>query len=275
MLIVLTIFNAKFVVMNLKNILIKTFLFLFLATKIVSHDLIASESLTEEPIVILIHGFMGNARFMTPLEIALQEEKRNVINWEYHSQGDTIQNHGLNFVDDLKKIVAENPGTPIHFVTHSLGGLVLLSALQNEECPSEAKMGKAVLLAPPLHGSVWGRWLGKWQLARLYVGPFSGRELLDTEDFYEILGPFPHSMQIFIIAGSGGRNYFLYHFLQDGDPMTYHDGTLLVSETFLPPPCRHVIVPREHKLLVYCSQVARLVNDFLSEDSRTKSSGEF
>ena len=53
----------------------------------------------------------------------------------------------------LQGLARKRPGVPIYFVTHSVGALVLRAALNLSSCPEEAKIGRAVLIAPPNQGS--------------------------------------------------------------------------------------------------------------------------
>ncbi len=205
--------------------------------------------------VVCIHGFMGGKWHMHFLERNLRQDRWNVINWSYPSTTDFIKNHGNALVGELIELAKERPGKPIHFVAHSMGSLVLLAALNHPEAPSEAKAGRIVLIAPPLRGSAWARWLSQFELARKIVKEFAGRELMTTSNYFEMLGNYPESIEkMLVIAGSLGFNPIL------NGP---NDGTVAVEETFPTIPHKHIVVSSGHKTIVYSKKVSKLTREFL------------
>jgi hypothetical protein len=128
--------------------------------------------------------------------------------FQYDSLKNTIYGHGKRLVYMLQYIVEQKPGEPIYFVTHSIGALILRSAVNQPECPLEAKQGKAVLLAPPNKGSCLARSLGKTDLIRLTLGQKSGGEIMNirSEDISRCFGEFPPTMRVLVLAGNKGVN---------------------------------------------------------------------
>ncbi len=206
--------------------------------------------------VICLHGFMGDSWNMDFLAKSLKKDGWQVLVWKYKSRDFLIQEHGMRLVYSIQSMAQENPGIPMHFVTHSMGGLVLLSALNHPDCPHEAKMGKIVLIAPPLRGSAWGRWLSQFSLARWIAKDFSGRELMTKNDF-DSLGTYPPSCKKMVIAGSLGFNPII---------SGANDGTVAIAETFLNMPHTRIVVKRGHKTIVFSKKVAKYVRDFLKEE---------
>jgi pimeloyl-ACP methyl ester carboxylesterase len=178
----------------------------------------------------------------------------HVVNWKYPSREAFISEHAEQLVKDLIHLSHSNPGKPIHFVTHSMGGLVLLSALNHPNCPNEGKTGKVVLIAPPIKGSSWGRWAGQFSAIKSIVKNFSGQELI-TETNFEHFGNFPDSLEkILVISGNFGMNPLL------SEP---NDGTLAISETRPSTPHEHLIVKSGHKSIIFSKQVCRSTLHFL------------
>ena len=199
---------------------------------------------------------MGASWNMDFLAKSLKKDGWDVLVWNYKSRDSLIQEHGIRLVDTIRIIAQQHPGKPIHFVAHSMGGLVLLSALNCPSCPNEAKIGKIVLIAPPLKGSAWGRWLSQFSLARWIAKDFSGRELMTKEEFDD-LGRYPSSCKKMIIAGSLGFNPFI---------SGANDGTVAVAETFLDMPHKRIVIKRGHKTIVFSKKVANSVRNFLKEE---------
>lgn len=215
---------------------------------------IASESIaapsTES--VVAIHGIFGAPWTLNYIVKNLEKENRSVVNWGYPSTEKSLEEHGAELVLELQKIAAENPEAPIHFVAHSMGGLVLRAALNHPECPQEAKIGKAVLMGTPNQSPEWGRLLSQFSLANK-IGGVSGRQLMSEEGYQEI-GEFPPEVEVLVIAGNFSLNPFL-----DQE----NDGEVAVEETRLKTPHRHITLKTGHKLMLLDKRVCVLVQDFL------------
>jgi pimeloyl-ACP methyl ester carboxylesterase len=202
-----------------------------------------------------IHGFSGSAWNLYYLTRPLEKEQMNITYWDYPSKEKYIEEHAEDLVNELKNEAANNPGQPIHFLTHSMGGLVLRAALNHPECPPEAQMGRAALLVPPNQGAVWGRILGEYSVPISIAREFSGKQLMSEIDF-EHLGQFPEAMEVLVVAGNFGFNPFL-----NGE----NDGVVMVEETYLSTPHRHIVVKQGHKSILLSRQVAELIHEFISE----------
>ncbi|MBA3237665.1 MAG: hypothetical protein H0T62_04850 [Parachlamydiaceae bacterium] len=215
---------------------------------------VSAYSLQNEQLVT-IHGFLGTPWNMHYTSLALEKEKMSVKHWKYPSTEKNIVEHAHDLVIYLQKLAFQNPGKPIHFLTHSMGGLILRAALSCPSCPYEAHIGKAVLLAPPNQGAVWGRYLGEFYLSNLFSGGKSGYELMTEFDF-EHLGQFPDTKDVLVVAGNFSLNPLI-----DGD----NDGTVAVAETYLSTPHKHVILNVGHKTILFSTNVSKLVKSFFSQ----------
>jgi pimeloyl-ACP methyl ester carboxylesterase len=215
-----------------------------------------ANSLDNKPL-ITIHGFTGAAWNMYYIAHPLEKAGMDVTHWDYPSRDKTIQEHAEDLVVLLNAKATKTPGQPIHFLTHSMGGLVLRAAVNHPECPLEAKIGKAVLLAPPNQGTYWGRFIKKFYLVRYIAKDKSGHELMTELDF-EHLGSFPDTMQVMVIAGNFGFNPFI---------PTENDGEVTVEETFLKTPHHHVTLYAGHKSIIFSKKAANFAKGFFQENS--------
>lgn len=208
--------------------------------------------------VVCLHGFLGAPWNMHYIEKHLKKDYWDATSWKYPSRDYFIEQHADKLVCYLTELANQKPNQAIHFVAHSMGGLVLLAALNNPLCPKEAKMGKVILLAPPAKGARWGRWLGQFSMARHIAKKFSGYELM-TQTQFDYLGKYPDSLQaVLVIAGSLGFNPLFKE---------KNDGTLAVRETFLSTPHKHIVINRGHKTIVFGKKTYSLIRQFLENDS--------
>lgn len=229
------------------NKIINYFFILF-----VSLSTYASALTLENEQLVTIHGFFGTTWNMLYTSSFLEDERMIVNHWEYPSTEKKIGEHANDLVSYLQKLASRNPGKPIHFLTHSMGGLILRAAMNHPSCPPEAHIGKAVLLAPPNQGAVWGRLLSEIPLSEYFGGNQSGYELMTETDF-EHLGQFPEAKDVLVVAGNLSINPLI-----DGE----NDGTVAVSETYLTTPHKHVVFFIGHKTILFSRQVSLLVKSF-------------
>jgi pimeloyl-ACP methyl ester carboxylesterase len=207
--------------------------------------------------LVCVHGFMGGSWSMYFLEKNLRAEGWDVLNWAYPSRDAYISDHGARLSKQLSVLAQTKPGKPIHFVTHSMGGLVLLSAMNHPDCPVEAKVGRVILIAPPLQGCDWGRRLSRFSFARWIAKDFSGYELMTQYDFAH-LGDYPDTLEkVLVIAGSLGFNPFI---------AGANDGTITLSETSLAIPHERIVISRGHRSIVFSKKVCNLACQFLAKN---------
>jgi pimeloyl-ACP methyl ester carboxylesterase len=122
--------------------------------------------------VFLLHGLGRGAWSMKRLEWQLQKENYRVINVSYPSTRLSIQ-ESANWLDNIVKEHASSCTGKIHFVTHSLGGIVVRQYLANRKLSG---LGRVVMLAPPNQGSELAEKFRNNFLYRHFAGP-SGQQL--------------------------------------------------------------------------------------------------
>ena len=168
----------------------------------------------------------------------------------YHSVRDGLDAN----VDRLRALVDELAATPgverIHFVGHSLGGVLIVKMFEHGDVP---RAGRIVCLGSPLNGTEAGRRLGGVALGRAMVG-HSIRELVA-----EACAPWRGQTDLGIIAGDAplGLGQLV------GRLPRPHDGTVSVAETKLPGATEHVVLHCTHLSMLVSSEVISFVIEFL------------
>ena len=154
--------------------------------------------------VILLHGLARTSSSMEKMEEKLIDQGFDVINVDYPSRHKKIEeltdiavNEGLDFCRNLKSPVT-------HFVTHSLGGILVRYYLSNNTIP---ELGRVVMLAPPNQGSNVVETFSQLPGYEMLNGP-AGYQLGKDENSIPLqLGP--ANFEVGIIAGDSTINLIL------------------------------------------------------------------
>jgi pimeloyl-ACP methyl ester carboxylesterase len=155
-------------------------------------------------------------------------------------------------IDGLARAVAALP-SPVRFVGHSLGGLVVLRYLETHP---DVTVGPVVLLGSPVAGSRAASGLARLPGADWLLGGIATHELL---------GPgarvWRRSTPLGVIAGEVPLGFGR---LIAELPLP-HDGAVSVAETELPGASEHLVLPVNHMGLLASAQVAQATAAFLRD----------
>ncbi len=203
--------------------------------------------------VVLLHGLAGAPVWMKRLELLLKSEGYEVHSISYPSTRLPIERLAREHLAPAVQRIAVPSGRQIHFVTHSLGGLLLRQYLR-ENRPEN--LGRVVMLGPPNQGSEIADWLEKNSFYQLVLGP-SGQQLgTGTNDFPHRLGPvrFP----LGVIAGDLSFNPVFSRRLPGPD-----DGKVSVASTQVEGMSDFLVMRSSHTLLNWKRPVIDQVIAFL------------
>jgi len=210
--------------------------------------------------VILLHGLARTSVSMHALAKKLKHAGYHIINHSYASRSENIEKLANR---ELPLAVEKCPSEikKIHFVTHSLGGILLRQFLQKQ---SITKIARTVMLGPPNQGSEIVDKLGNLQLFKLFNGP-AGLQLGTSANqngngLPELLGIWPsHAGELGVIAGRYSINFYLSTLIPGPD-----DGKVSVESTKLEGMKDHLVMPATHTFMMRNPQVIRQVLAFLS-----------
>jgi pimeloyl-ACP methyl ester carboxylesterase len=177
----------------------------------------APDATSERGTVVLLHGLGRSADSMRLFERALAARGYAVCNPGYPSTRASVEELAGLVAEEVSRCRAGS-AAPLHFVSHSLGGIVVRAYL-DEHHP--ANLGRVVMLAPPNAGSEWvDAFRNTWVFS--LAGP-AARELgTDARSVPRRLGPVDFELGVLI----GDRSWNpLGSWLIPGDD----DGTVSVA----------------------------------------------
>jgi pimeloyl-ACP methyl ester carboxylesterase len=202
--------------------------------------------------VVLLHGLMRRASSMRPLALRLEREGFAVRNVGYPSWRLDRERLLARLDSELAPWRGDGTGR-VHFVTHSLGGILLRAWLEREPL---AALGRVVMLAPPNAGSEVVDRLGAWRMARVLLGPTG--QLLGTREGAWPGGLPPAGFEVGIIAGTRSINP-LFSVVLPGE----NDGSVSVASTRLAGAAGFLTVPHTHTFIMRSRRVHDEVIGFL------------
>ena len=218
----------------------------------------SAPALNSNECVILLHGLARTTLSMQRMQRMLEKSGYQVANVGYPSRDHTIEVLAPMAIEDgLNQCRAKSESSTVHFVTHSLGGILVRVYLAANAIDN---LGRVVMLAPPNQGSravdelvrIPGfDWLNGPAGYQLGKGPESVPLSLGVPDF-----------DFAVIAGDRTIDPITSAVLDDPD-----DGKVSVSDTRLQGMQDFVVVPVSHAMIMQDRAVLRLVKNYLAHGS--------
>jgi len=209
---------------------------------------------TRRECVILLHGLLRSAASMTLIEHQLIREGYHVINIDYASTRNsipTVAGKELSLAVAQARVLGYER---IHFVSHSLGALVIRTYLQEHDAPKGTRI---VMLAPPNQGSELADWLFE-KLPRLghMAGPAAKQLGTKNHPFTSRLAPIDG--EIGIIIGKESWNPLFSKILpgKDDGAVTVERSKLSEMQDFLIASCNHTSIILNRQV---CNQVVHFL----------------
>ncbi len=205
--------------------------------------------------VVLLHGMARTARSMRVMADAMAAEGYAVVNSGYPSRDHDIASLAPLAVErGLEECRRLRPNGRIHFVTHSLGGILLRYYVARH---AVADLGRVVMLGPPNQGS---KAADKWRKIPGFGwinGP-AGYELGTGEDSVPRKLGTP-AFEFAVIAGDRSIDPVTSLLLSGPD-----DGRVTVAETRLDGMRDFRILHTSHAFMMRNKEVIELTKTFLA-----------
>ena len=203
-----------------------------------------------EETVILVHGLYMNGMDMLILKKRIEQAGYHTRKFTYKSLRATPVANAV----ELNAFTEQVPSPVIHFVCHSLGGLVVRHMFTMYP---DQKPGRVVTLGTPHHSSSAAHTLQQFSPGALLLGKSTHQGL--TGD----VPAWPADRELGSIAGSLRLGFGL---LIPGIPKP-NDGTVAVAETRLAQMKDHITLPVSHFGMLLSRSVAEQTIHFLRNGS--------
>ena len=203
--------------------------------------------------VIVLHGLRRTPASMAILVARLEDAGDGVTSFGYSSTSEPME----ALIDQLEAAVAlccaDHP-EDVHFVTHSMGGVLVRSYLSQQPEPHN---GRVVMLSPPSQGSeIVDAFADSPRLRALFVGPAASELGTDSAGIARKLGPVRFDLGI--ITGDKSLSPIGSWVIPGPD-----DGKVAVGRANVEGSADFLVISATHTFIMNRRDVARQVVHFL------------
>ena len=189
--------------------------------------------------VILLHGLARVSNSMGEMETKLQRAGYQAVNINYPSRSYPIDTLAEDAVGRGLAKCREQNAQVIHFVTHSLGGILLRYFDKHHGI---AELGRVVMLGPPNQGSPIVDQLLPVPGFGFITGP-TGSILGTESEIFTALGPV--TFDLGVIAGDTNINPVIFLFFSGPN-----DTIVSVASTMVDGMRAHLVLPVTHTFMM-------------------------
>ena len=203
--------------------------------------------------VFLLHGLARTSSSMSGMEIFLKDHNFSVTNLDYPSRKFTIPELAEQIHRRIKNDSKAQNAQKVHFVTHSMGGILLRQIQKTKPLPN---LGRTVMLGPPNKGSEIVDKIGNMKIFKMLNGPASLQLGTGEESIPNKLGPV--DFELCVIAGTRSINPILSQMIPGTD-----DGKVSVLRAQVEGMKEFIQVKSPHPFLMNNRTVRKVTLHFL------------
>ncbi|MEK6594031.1 MAG: alpha/beta hydrolase [Pseudomonadota bacterium] len=203
--------------------------------------------MSQQETVVLVHGLWVHGVLMTLMRRRIARGGYHVQSYSYPSMRLTLSANAARLARFCRGLSAQR----LHFVGHSMGGLVILKMLEGA---ADLNIGRIVLAGTPFSDSYAARRMARLPGGRAALGRGMPEWLGSARP--DDLG----RCEIGVIAGSLGVG--LGRLIAPDLPRP-NDGVVTVAETRVPAAHDHIVLRVSHTAMLFSPAVARQARAFL------------
>ena len=202
----------------------------------------------KKEVIVLVHGIWMKGPELFYLRYKLWRQGYKVYQFHYSSLFKTPEENATKLYQFVSKIEAP----AIHFVAHSLGGIVVKHLFHRYEIK---QIGKVVMIGTPVNGSAVAVYLSQKKYLKYILGKTIVKGLLGDAPGWN------YKRKICVIAGTKriGAGYLLANRVMH----EANDGTVNLDETQLDRVDESHKLPHSHFSLLFSNDVAQVIVKFL------------
>lgn len=207
--------------------------------------------------VVLLHGLGRTSLSMLPMALRLEDAGYVVANIDYPSREHPVETLANEALPRGIAKCREAGASPIHIVTHSMGGILTRHYLGENEVPD---LGRVVMMGPPNQGSAVADRLHDQAAYRHFNGPAGQQLVTGPKGIAARLGPVAFPLGVL----AGNERAAVDALLSEGidEPS---DGKVTVAEAKVEGMADFRVLPANHTFILSDAESFRQVLHFLRE----------
>ncbi len=205
-------------------------------------------------VVVILHGVAISSRLTARLARFIAAAGYEVYNLDYPSRTVALPELGPCWLAARLAELGVGRAPRLHFVTHSMGGLIVRGYLAAHR---PANLGRVVNIVPPHQGSPVSDKLRRLPIIWRIIGRNLGALGTGPDAYWRTLPP-RADYELGVIAGSSALNPLGWFFLERP-----HDGTVAERSTRLDGMADHLTLDSNHTLILFRRRTAEQALAFL------------
>jgi triacylglycerol lipase len=207
--------------------------------------------------VVILHGILLGSNSMNKIADSLDEAGYEVCNINYPSTKLCLDETVDYVFKQITPILNRNDSI-VHFVGHSLGGLIIRALLHKYH---PYNLGRVVMLATPNKGTEFADFFANHWAYKKIFGAIGATLCTDQTNFITQLGKVNYELGV--IAGCVSYNPFANIFFKE----KLNDGLIAVHNTYIEGMTDHLVVDNSHILMLFDEDVIFEIAHFLKNGS--------
>lgn len=203
--------------------------------------------------VILLHGLARSQNSMSEMEKRLKAEGFEVLNVGYPSRSHKIEALAETVIPEAIESCRKKGADRIHFVTHSMGGILVRYYLRHHRMPD---LGRVVMISPPNGGSEVVDKIGHNFIFRRINGPAGEQLGTDENSIPRKLGK--TDFDLGVITGDRSVNFILSLLIPGKD-----DGKVSVGNAKVDGMKDFIVVHSTHPFIMKNTEVMNQTTAYL------------
>ncbi len=209
--------------------------------------------------VYVLHGYLSHPIAMHGTVKEIERHGFDVVNYGYNSVTLDIRDIATQLKQQLRSYGSMDT---IHFVTHSMGGLVVRALVQQSRNDTLMPViDRIVMLTPPNKGSELADFFSQIRVLDWILGPNLDNMTTDTGALWHTLSKM-QEQRVGIIAGMSFRDARFSPIME-----CPHDGKVTVSRAMLNRGEDRIIVKQNHRQVLFSTQIRKKIVSYLTTGS--------
>ena len=236
---------------------------ILMASPNTGHSGSTSDRANEGEFVVILHGMKRSASSMGKIENHLKDNGYRTINIDYPSSEQTIEELSEFIHKEISKHYFDK-SRKIHFVTHSMGGILTRYYLKQHR---PANLARVVMLAPPNQGTEMSDFLQGTKIFESFFGPAGTQLGTNEKSIIHSLGPVDYELGV--IMGNISLNPIASVVVPgDDDGLVSHERSKVEGMK------DSIILRTAHSLIMFNKEAHKQIIHFLIDGKFSKENGK-